>query len=121
MSQQLTKSRDFRQNYLCDFYLWKGNFRFKARNVRGDTSEKEENNGTQPKWVVVETKGKERGPGERDRRKEVYSLETRGVVQARDQSILEQSFIQHTSMYGTKTRYQSIRPPLTHAQGDLLQ
>jgi len=81
----------------------------------------EKNNGAQPKWVVLETKGKERGPGERDRRKEVYSLEMRGVVQARGQSILEQSFIQYTRYrHGTKIRYQSIRPPLKHAQGDLL-
>jgi hypothetical protein len=60
VTRQLTKSRDFRQNYLCDFYLWKGNFRFKvkARNFRGDTSEKEEKNGAQPRGVAVETKGK---------------------------------------------------------------
>jgi hypothetical protein len=37
------------------------------------------------------------------------------------QSILEQSFNQYTRYrYGTKFRYQSIRPPLTHAQGGLL-
>ncbi len=43
-------------------------------------------NGAQPRGIVVETKGKERGPGEGDRRKEVYSLEMGGVVQARGQS-----------------------------------
>jgi hypothetical protein len=32
-----------------------------------------------------------------------------------------QSFNQYTRYrYGTKSRYQSIRPPLTHAQGGLL-
>jgi hypothetical protein len=37
------------------------------------------------------------------------------------QSLLEQSFIQYTRYrYGTKFRYQSIRPPLTYAQGGLL-
>ncbi len=37
------------------------------------------------------------------------------------QSILEQSFNQYTRYrYGTITRYQSIRPPMTLAQGGLL-
>jgi hypothetical protein len=37
------------------------------------------------------------------------------------QSILEQSFNQYTRYrYGTRTRYQSIRPPMTLAHGGLL-